>query len=239
MSIQARKSLKSTAIAKKRSWGIGPRRRNRAYMIQNKGRKDYALLLAKRALYKQRKMDKQRERKYLSVNTGSIQIPIAGNWILSCFGPFCQQGTTNITRIGNDTTVQSLAMRILIKLSAIEALGTTVRLVIFIDRKPAGAVPTSTMVMATDNQLNSGYNLTKGYVGRFRIIFDQTFSFGVDETMKAIKFYYQQPTHIEYTGDAGTIADLRKNSFSIMAMAEDNAAAINVDYGYSFRFTDE
>lgn len=212
-----------------RLWG-GPRQN-----IYRRG----ANAKATRALMLIRRFKREEEKKQIQLYDATMQIPIAGNWIVEGFGPYCAQGQSHEHRIGNKTTVVSLSMRWLIKLTAIEAVGTSIRLVIVFDRRPNGANTDSATVFETDNQINSGYQIYGVAKGRFQIVMDKTLSFSAVSTQRAGKLYIQPNFKHDYSLDnAGTVADLSKGNWLIMAMAEGNAAAINVDYGFRFRFTD-
>lgn len=193
---------------------------------------------ATRALQLIRKFKRDEEVKYLQSMADTAQIPIGGNWIVNGFGPYCSQGTTVTTRIGNKVSIKDLTVRGLIKLTALEATGTSVRVIFVYDRKPAGADAASSDVFTTDNQLNSGYNILGASKGRFQIFFDRTYSFSSVATQRSFKMYTQKTFPIVYNGNAGTVADLQRGNLLMMAMAEGNAAAINVDFGWRIRFTD-
>lgn len=194
---------------------------------------------ATRALTLIRKFKKEEERKILQAQQETMQIPIGGNWILEGFGPYCQVGNTRLTRIGNKITVESLAMRWQIKLTALEAIAGQVRLIIGIDRRPEGAVPATANIMALDNQINSLYSISEQYKGQFQILVDKMYNFDSAQGMKNGKFYMDKPIKVGYDdGNAGTVADLQRNNFFIMAMGDPATAAIDVDYSYKFKFTD-
>lgn len=193
---------------------------------------------ASRALMLLRKFKKEEELKTHELHSETMQIPIGGNWITETVGPIMNQGTTSATRIGNKITVESLAMRFNIRLSAIEALGCNVRLVLWLDRRPAGALTTIGTLMSTDNNIISGYSQVEAYKGRYQVLIDKTFDFSTTDTKKAGKFFMKKPYKVLYTGTGAGIADLMKNNLIISAMAKGNAAAVDVDYGYKFRFTD-
>lgn len=214
-----------------RLWGRKPRR-----VVGGGPPNTHAM--ASRALSLIRKFNKREEVKLVEGFAATIQIPIAGNWIVDGFGPYTQQGTTLSTRIGNKITVISLAMRWLIKVGNELA---PIRLVICYDRRPLGADATSSDLFVTDNQINSGYFKYGTNKGRFQVLLDKTYSTSQLVTASsriADKMYWKGALNVDYSGNAGTVADLDKGNFLIMAMSEGNGVAIDIDYGYSFRFTD-
>lgn len=214
------------------------RRYSRGAMRPRRRRRQTTNAKATRALQLLRKFKKEEEVKYCQSFGDTAQIPIGGNWIVNGFGPYTSQGTSITTRIGNKISIKDIVCRGLIKLTALEAVGTTVRVVFVYDRKPAGADTTSANVFTTDNQVNSGYNIIGANKGRFQIFFDKTFSFTSTSTQRAFKFFSKRNFPIVYNGNAGTVADLQKGNLLMMACAEANAAAINVDFGWRIRFTD-
>ena len=204
------------------------------------GRRRGANAKASQALRMIRKMKSQQEVKILNSNTETMQIPDTGQWILEMFGPFCVQGDNINERIGRNITVKNLAIKLVIKLTAAETTGTTVRLIIGYDRRCAGAVSTPAMFMATDDEINSCYNYDNQYKGRFQILADKRVKFGSNQMHQPYQFFFKGPMQIEYNlVDGGTIADVERGAFFVAAMAESNDTAINVRYSYIFRFTDD
>lgn len=187
-----------------------------------------------------RKLKKQQEIKIASSTTGEIIIPIGGAWIVEGFGPYTTRGSDVADRIGRAITVQSLAMRCLVRLSALEAIGTSIRLCVFYDRRPAGADATAANVMADAAELMSYYNPTNTVRGRFQILYDKTFAIHPQNTQKPVKMFFKGPMKVEYNANNnGDVTDLSKGNFIIMAKAEANVAVIDVDYSFIFRFTDD
>ncbi len=194
---------------------------------------------ASRALTLIRKFKKEEERKFLINEAATMQIPIAGDWIAEGFGPYCQVGTTNITRIGNKITVESLTIKWTINHTVLPAIGDNIRLVIAMDRRPAGVDSDPAWLMNTDNQINSCYNIQEIQRGKFQVLMDEVVSFDSATGMKSGKAFFKGPWTIRYDdGNAGTVADLQKNNFMFMAMSSPAGAAIDVNYGFKFTFTD-
>lgn len=217
-------------------WGSGQRLKKRAVWVPRQRRTANAK--ASRALMLIRKFKKQEERKITQNNAETMQIPIGGNWILESMGPLLAQGAAETQRIGKKITVESVFVTGLIKLSALEAVGVSVRVVIGYDKKPSGADPTTTNIFTTDNQLLSTYSTTSASKGRYQILFDKIFSFTSTSTQRYFKFFMKKPIPVHYDTNGGTVADLQKNNFFICAMAEANVAVINVDYSEKFVYTD-
>lgn len=213
---------------------FGARRPRRGGYWRNRG----AGAKATRALMLINKFKKQEERKIIVDDQNTMQIPIGGNWIQQGFGPYCVQGNAVGQRLGNKTTVESLAMRWNIQLTALEELGTLVRLVILYDRRPAGADLANANVFQHGNEINSSYTADEEFKGRFQILMDKTISFDSVEGQLSGKGFFKKALKITYNANNGTVVDIQKGNFLIYAMAQGNAAAIDVNYGFKFTFTD-
>lgn len=182
-------------------------------------------------------MQRQQEIKYTSSVAGSAQIPIAGAAIVDGFGPYMSQGDARDTREGNKITVRSLAMRFNVKLGALEADGTSVRLLVVYDRRPLGADAVVTNMLWADDIL-SLYNTAPEYRGRFQFLADRTIQFSAQEGEWNDKFFIRRNFTIEYNGNAGTVADVEKGNFLVVGLSRGNAAAIDIDFSFVFKFTD-
>lgn len=193
---------------------------------------------ASRALTLIRKFKKEEERKYAQEMSQVTTIPIGGNWTIQGMGPYTQIGNTVTTRIGNKITVESLAIRFFIQPEALEALGTSVRLIFGIDRRPNGQDPTAGSVMETTNEILSGYERSEEFRGRFQIIYDEYVDFDSTTGVRTGKLFFKKPIKVLYTGTNGNVLDMQKNHFFVMAGSKNNAAAINVRFSFRFIFTD-
>ncbi len=183
-------------------------------------------------------MQREQEMKTLSGTAITAQIPIAGAAIVDGFGPYMVQGLTESTRIGDKITVKSLAMRIQIKLAALEADGTSVRLLVVYDRRPLGADATIIQMLNSDG-ITSLYNTNGPVKGRFQFLADRTITFSSTEGEWNDKFYMKKDLIIEYDGNAGTIADVEKGNFLICGLGRGNAAAIDIFFSFIMRYTDD
>jgi hypothetical protein len=183
-------------------------------------------------------MEREIEQKYLHAEGLQVQIPIGGAGQIEAFGPFCAVGDTRITRTGEKMTLTSLSMRFQIDLTAIEAVGCSVRLIIGYDRRPQGASPAVTNIIASDS-IVAGYQTTQNSTGRFQIIGDKTITFDASQTQYADKIFFNKKYRTLYRlGNAGTVADINEGTYFILALAANNASAINVNYGFQFRLND-
>lgn len=185
-----------------------------------------------------RGMQKSQEKKILQAVNGTIQIPVGGAAIIEGFGPYLLQGVTQATRVGDKITVKSLAMRINVTLTALEADGTTVRLLLVYDRRPDGADAVLTDMLAFDD-VKSNYQTSSDSRGRFQFLADRTITFNSIEAQWNDKYFIKRDFQTLYADNNGNVTDIERGNFLIVGLAEDCAAAINVDFGYTFRFTDD
>lgn len=165
-----------------------------------------------------------------------FNIPVAGNWNFGGLGPYNIQGPLKTDRIGDKITVKSLSLRFAIQAQE----GRPVRVCVAYDRRPTGAMPTAAMMFETTNHLLSGYNVSdKRYAGRFKFIYDKTFNLSSTKMHEVHKMFFEKDIQVEYNGGTSrSVADIEKNHFVILACSWSNGLLINVDYEFTFKFTD-
>ncbi len=190
-----------------------------------------------KALREVRKMKRTQEVMNLASLVNTAQIPIGGAAIIDGFGPYCQQGDAAGTRDGNKITIQSLAMRFNVKLGALEADGAAVRIMIVYDRRPDGADAVITDMLNADDIL-AFYNTVGNSKGRFQFLADRVVDFSTTMGEWSDKFFIKRNFQIEYSGNVGTVADVDKGNFLVVGMSRGNAAAIDIDFGYMFKYID-
>ncbi len=227
---------KTWPLAKRRmSRRRRPQRRTFKYSGRRKSRS--ALTTAKTALREVRRLAREEELKYLTAVAETAQIPIAGAAIVDGFGPYTVQGVSEQQRVGSKITVKSLSMRFNIKLGALEADGTSVRLMIVYDRVPASANATITNMLVWDDML-SPYNTSPPYRGRFQFLADKVITFDSLQGEWNDTFFLKKDMKVGYNGNAGTVADVEFGNFLVVGMSRGNAAAIDIDYMFRLVFTD-
>lgn len=190
------------------------------------------------ALRKIKQMERNQEKKELRAVNQTSQIPIAGAFQVNGFAPYCAQGTTDATRIGDKITVTSIMVPVNIQLTGAEAQGCSVRIILVMDRRPGGADPGVTDVL-TDDDILAPINRAPAVRGRFQVLFDRTISFSANICTWDDRFYKKTNILAKYEGNAGTVADLQAGHLVMLSGARGNAAAINVDWGFRILFTDE
>lgn len=183
-------------------------------------------------------MERNIELKALESHADSFDVAIAGACSVEPFGPYMQQGTTDGTRIGDKITVKTLSLKFNVKLNALEADGTSLRLVLLWDRRPAGAQAAVTDIFEVDDMLTH-YNVKGPNKGRFQFLFDRMITFDSVQGEWNDNYFIQRDFQVEFQGNAGTIADVEKGLFILAGFSKGNAAAITVNYGWRFRYTDD
>jgi len=190
------------------------------------------------ALRKVQKLERQQEQKEIYAANGTMNLPAGGNTIHEAFGPFCTEGDGIANRDGRKITVKSLMVKVQMKKTVLDALGSTIRLMIVYDRRPEGAEAAVTAMMATANSVLAGYQIQTKYAGRFQFLTDRTIIMDSVEAQWMDSFFVKKDFKVEYNDtDGGTIADVEKGAFLIMAVGT-NADIVTVNYSYRFRFTD-
>ena len=182
-------------------------------------------------------MERNQEMKLIQ-NITTDQIPIGGAGQVLGFGPYAVQGDAVNQRLGNRMTVKSLALRFNVKLTAIEALGCSVRFIVAYDRQARGANPNVTNMLSNDDVL-SNYQTIGADRGRFQFLADRTINFGIDDTNWSDSYFIKKDFNVIYDGDAGTVADVERGNFILLSLAEGNQAAIDVDFMFNFKLTDD
>lgn len=190
------------------------------------------------ALRKVQQMERNIELKRLTSVAETLTVAIGGAATVDGFGPYLQQGDTINTRDGNKITLKSLSLKINVALGALEATGTSLRLMLVYDRKPNGNNALITDMLSADDLL-AGYKVTGEDKGRFQFLFDRVIAFDSTQGKWNDTYYKRFNLNIEYNGNAGTVADVQRGNLMMVGLAKDNAAAIVIDYGFVIRYTDD
>lgn len=149
-------------------------------------------------------------------------------------------GTTSVTRVGNQVQVSMVNFKIYLQLPAASG-GDIVRAILVWDHAPNGAACTIGDVLESSN-VNSAYNMDKvGGIGhgpsRFTVVADifavlnPTSSVVVGGTGAVFKTFHANrkvdvPVH--YNGGAGSVADLVKNNLQWVTCSLAASAVFNV-----------
>lgn len=163
--------------------------------------------------YVKRCMDMVIPDKWNDSNCGATNPAVTGT-VTGSYLCTIQQGTTDVTRIGNTIRVKRL------KLSGFWSSGAAeiVRLVVLWDKQPNGATPAiaDIFVSGTPNVTTCfNHDNVVGYGGsRFEVILDRMSTLEPDDTTTGttdyvtVKFDKKMNKIVRYDGNAGTVADM-------------------------------
>lgn len=148
------------------------------------------------------------------------------------------QGDTAATRNGDKISVQNIAYRFSFKLADNETIGSIVRFMVIVDRKPAGAQAAITDVL-TAAGVNNLMNLSNR--GRFQVIHDQVFTLNVNGNQYRYEkaFMNMKGMKVFYDGNNGDITDLQKNNIFGLFISGGNDQNLAVGGTIRVRFTDD
>lgn len=161
------------------------------------------------------------------------------------------QGTTNVTRVGDDVRWKSVYIR---GAWAHNGGGNAVqfgRIILFRDNQPNGAAPAASAILEDASDPFSPLNLD--YSRRFKVLYDKNICLTdsgregevikkyIDLTASGVKTHSSAGGNIHKTdyglGNAGTVADISTGSYYILTMA-DAAAGMSVRYTCRMRYVD-
>lgn len=150
------------------------------------------------------------------------------------------EGLTNITRVAQKITIK----RIMFRVNAFSNVAGTkfvCRVMLVQDRQTNGAIFATTdlleSVAAVDCTISQ---LNKNFFKRFKILYDKRKSLTTTGSNQVTFFNFQKRVNIPvlYSANAGTIADIRKNSLAIIFFTNVAANAPSFDYNSRLIFTD-
>lgn len=156
---------------------------------------------------------------------------VAGQFIQPAY---LVQGTSAVTRVGQQIKAHSLSVHCLIQSPAAMA-SDVIRVITFIDRQPNGALPAVLDVMTAATPPCS-YNMDKvdhlGHRFRFHILKDQTYevfnSAAAVTTRQVPVFWTIKLNHlVNYQGNAGTVADLLHNNILVLVLTNSGNCSLN------------
>lgn len=164
------------------------------------------------------------------------------------------QGTTPITRIGNETAATSIQFRAQYIANTAELSGTLVRMIIFWDRQPNGAAPTvATLLDSSVITLPYLAPYHRDYQKRYKIVYDKTMVLnpGVESATtpatgvvtaviaqeRVLKKKLRLGREVKYSGAGATVASIQTNSLYVLQIS-DAAQNPSVIAGYRFYYKD-
>ncbi len=161
------------------------------------------------------------------------------------------QGETDITREGATARLMTVAIRWSLGGSPVPTVASgSVRIMLFIDSDPRGALPTATDYLRSQNILSS-YNVGREIGeernrGRFKFLFDQTFDIinrpiasadSLPSQMTGKIFAKLGSKRVLFTGDSGAITEIEENDLILAAIAGGNTEVISFAFNSIVRFT--
>lgn len=147
-----------------------------------------------------------------------------------------QQGDTASTREGQSIKIYSLYVRFYMTINA-SATTTQIRIFVLMDKQPNGAVPTSGDLLQSNTNILSP--LLMGYGSRFKIFMDKVYRLDTNKLNLTIKKFFKFRFHTKYgSGNAGTVADITKNSLYIMMVSDQATNTPNIDFWARLRYID-
>lgn len=154
------------------------------------------------------------------------------------------QGTTNVTRVGDDVRFSSLFLRLACSHNAVGNAAQYIRYVIFRDNQTNGAAPAVANVLENPTDFLSPLNLD--YSRRFEILKDGVFCLTDQGSEAKYKKLYidlkaKNKKHMHKTdyglGNAGTVADISTGSYYMLTMA-DGANGPSLGFTSRMRYID-
>ncbi len=161
------------------------------------------------------------------------------------------QGETDLTREGAEIRMQSISIRFLMHGSPVATVATGgLRVMLFIDKDPRGALPDPTDYLTTQ-QILSGYNTGRvigqeRHRGRFKFLFDHTYDMvnrpiaSADSLPQLITDkVFKKLGNIRslYTDDTGVIGVIEQATLILAILSSDHLEGINFEFNAVLRFT--
>jgi hypothetical protein len=147
------------------------------------------------------------------------------------------QGVTPSTRIGQSIKCVGIELRYTILCATASTAFQTVRLMLFVDKQPNAANPGATDVYGAGVLLPR----TVGYLDRFKVIHEITMAFSPisNNGIMTGSFIHKQDFHQEFnTGNAGTIADITRNSLFVGYYTDQGANQATVSFTCRYVYVD-
>ncbi len=161
------------------------------------------------------------------------------------------QGETDITREASTVRLRTVAIRWSLGGSPVATTASgSVRIMLFIDNDPRGALPAATDYLRSEDILSS-YNVGREIGeernrGRFKFLYDQTFDIinrpiasadSLPSQMTGKIFAKLANKRIMFTADAGAITEIEENNLILAAISKGNTEVISFAFNSVLRFT--
>lgn len=176
------------------------------------------------------------EFKYADVSAGTSITPV-GSFILM---NGIVQGTSAVARIGQRIIIRSIYVTILLYGQTIQPY-SMLRFLIVQDKQPNGAVFTlGSLFEVPTAGVSTLSPLNYDNMRRYKILWDRHFVLNNTEVQeKYIKIYKKVFIPVEYNiNNAGTVADINKNSLYLLLLNTDNINVPSCTYYSRIRYVD-
>ncbi len=198
--------------------------------------------------FKIRKLEQQVILKeHITVTSVSVTSGVAQEFALNLI----PQGETDITREGATVRLRSIAIRWVMAGSAVAtAASGALRVMLFIDNDPRGALPAATDYLTTQSVL-SGYN--SGRIigeernrGRFKFLYDHTHDLinrpiasadSLPSTLHGKLFRKLGNIRVMFTSDSPTVDNVEENNLILAVISISNTEVISYSFNAICRFT--
>lgn len=204
------------------------------YKNKNKSLKRYAKKRMSKLM-----LVKQPELKFYDTNN-------VGQFVGTSFMQYCLnipvQGTTALTRVGQNILVKSIYSRGSITLGvapSVATAGQQMRILVYVDKESRGATPSTTDVLQTSSYISP---LAIVQQGRFQVLHDQQLAVDPNgNNTVPFKFYLKTNVKTKFSANAGAAADVYANAIWIAFISNDNGGAgvsPTIDHYTRIRFSD-
>ncbi len=149
------------------------------------------------------------------------------------------QGNSNLTRDGDQIKLTALLFKYFYVINS-SATSTALRVMIVQDKQTNNAIYTIGSLLedsTADDAIVSPLNLNNKY--RFRVLYDKVHIVNISGSQKGYrKIFKKLDLKIRYGANAGTIADVRSDSLSIVLISDEATNTIVLNGHCRLRFVD-
>jgi len=199
-----------------------------------------------------KKIQGQQELKHIDFYTSSGFQAIPTTGLITCINTTVN-GTTNITRIGDDITATSIQFRGLFQSNELTLNTSTIRHIVLWDSQPNGALPALADVLdvaVITVPIYAPYN--ENFQKRFKILYDRVYTItpqvyssitagtidNVLEVKKYSRLKRKLSRQVKYNGNTGGIADIETNSLINIFVSDQATNPPTVEMGHRLYYKD-
>lgn len=240
---RGRRSLKSSSRVGASFFG-GPKTRARFFAptrISNATRQRQAGVQALRLVKKMRREEEIKEHN----TSGTFTTDNGDVWAAGTYLNDIDVGNTSETRIGNKIVLKNLRIRWQAVFNIAETTVNALRIVILVDRKPDGALPTGAQIFNQNSILGNINSADPEFAGRFQLLADKTIGIGqgtqgimVPRNKHITPLYIQKDIKTMYNASGGGIADCMKGSLLMFMCSGTASHAVEVIWNAKIKYAD-